>query len=364
MRTPKPQEVFIIIDDDGLPKRSQILTENTQLFDQLKNIYQIMAQVIWKQIHEIVCLKVESQKNPNQWSYNALNSICWTTGCFAGHIPQQQEQSIFVTVLRSLLEFIKFKQTHEDKMVIASNIMYLISSYKNYLNQNKDFLDIVIRKLMEFINEDIGSNVPEMAINSILTISQNIKQGVQSSREEQKSFYDFIKDFEKMRKNLQVNKLLEGCLFETAGNIIYSLHDPVQKAQWIEQCLQSYSPFWMIVNGNLNNQGFFEDSNNYQMISFFIKINCYLSDSIGPGYLPFFTQNMLPIERIYSNYLELITNSFREQGENGLNLIKVRAYRLVRKNIISLIESLARQSDPAHHKEFVEQFQQVLSFPL
>jgi hypothetical protein len=56
-------------------------------------------------------------------------------------------------------------------MVIASNIMYLISSYKNYLNQNKDFLDIVIRKLMEFINEDLLTNVPEMAINSILTIS-------------------------------------------------------------------------------------------------------------------------------------------------------------------------------------------------
>jgi hypothetical protein len=56
-------------------------------------------------------------------------------------------------------------------MVIASNIMYLISSYKNYLNQNRDFLDIVIKKLMEFINEDLSTNVPEMAINSILTIT-------------------------------------------------------------------------------------------------------------------------------------------------------------------------------------------------
>lgn len=148
-----------------------MLTENTQLFDQLKKIYQMMSNIIWKQIHEIICAKVEAQKNPNNWSYNSLNSICWTTGCFAGHIPIQQEQNIFVTVLRSLLEFIKFKQSHEDKMVIASNIMYLISSYKNYLNQNKDFLDIVIKKLMEFINEDMGTNVPEMAINSILTIS-------------------------------------------------------------------------------------------------------------------------------------------------------------------------------------------------
>jgi hypothetical protein len=63
-------------------------------------------------------------------------------------------------------------------MVIASNIMYLISSYKNYLNHNKDFLDIVIRKLIEFINDEMSTNVPEMAMNSILTITQNIKQSV------------------------------------------------------------------------------------------------------------------------------------------------------------------------------------------
>lgn len=226
MRTPKPQEVFIIIDDDGLPKRAQILTENTQLFEQLRKIYQTMAQFAWSQIHEIVCLKVEGQKNPSNWSYNSLNSICWTTGCFAGHIPAQQEQSVFVTVLRSLLEFIKFKQSHEDKMVIASNIMYLISSFKNYLNQNRDFLDIVIKKLMEFIGEDIHSNVPEMAINSILTITQNIKLGIQQGNQEQKSFLEFIQEFERMRRNLQSNKMLEGCLYETAGNIIFSLNDP------------------------------------------------------------------------------------------------------------------------------------------
>ncbi len=36
-------------------------------------------------------------------------------------------------VLWNLLEFIKQKNSHDDKMVIASNIMYIISSYKNYL---------------------------------------------------------------------------------------------------------------------------------------------------------------------------------------------------------------------------------------
>lgn len=74
-------------------------------------------------------------------------------------------------ILKNLLEFIKQKNSHDDKMVIASNIMYIISSYKNYLTQNLDFLDIVIRKLIEFINEDQKSNVPEMAINSIITIA-------------------------------------------------------------------------------------------------------------------------------------------------------------------------------------------------
>jgi hypothetical protein len=29
VKTPKPQEVFIVIDDDGLPRKAQITTENT-----------------------------------------------------------------------------------------------------------------------------------------------------------------------------------------------------------------------------------------------------------------------------------------------------------------------------------------------
>lgn len=103
--------------------------------------------------------------------------------------------------------------------------MYLISSYKNYLNSNKDFLDIVIKKLMEFISEDINSNVPEMAINSILTITQNIKHNISQGSDDQKSFFEFIENFEKMRQNLQTNKLLEAMLYETVGNMIFSLHN-------------------------------------------------------------------------------------------------------------------------------------------
>ena len=77
-------------------------------------------------------------------------------------------------------------------------------------------------------------------------------------------------------------------LYETVGNIIYSIHDNLQKVQWIEASLKSYSPFWMSVINNIQNASFFEDNINCQTISFFIKINSHLSDTIGAGYIPFF----------------------------------------------------------------------------
>ncbi len=75
-----------------------------------------------------------------------------------------------------------------------------------------------------------------------------------------------------------------------------------------------------------------------------------MSETIGDGYLPFFKTNMQIIEQIYKNYLDLITKSFVEFKEPGLYTIKVKAYRQVRKNIISLLESIVKQSDAQFHK--------------
>ncbi len=165
-------------------------------------------------------------------------------------------------------------------MVIASNIMYIISSFKNYLTQNLDFLDIVIKKLMEFINEDSKSNVPEMAINSIITIVQNTKECFSQSVKGQTMLQLFVGDFEKMRQNVSSNPVLEEMLYETCGYMISSLRDPKLCAQYIQQILNHYIEFWKEVNSNMSNLNFFLNEQICQRISFFIKINLRLCESV------------------------------------------------------------------------------------
>jgi hypothetical protein len=64
-----------------------------------------------------------AQLNGKEWSWQALNTLCWAIGSISGSMAEEQENRFLVTVIRDLLNLCEITRGKDNKAVIASNIM-------------------------------------------------------------------------------------------------------------------------------------------------------------------------------------------------------------------------------------------------
>jgi exportin-1 len=59
-----------------------------------------------------------------------------------------------VKFVKALLKLCEEKQGKDNKAVIASNLMYVVSQYPRFLNAHWNFLSTVLNKLLELMHEN------------------------------------------------------------------------------------------------------------------------------------------------------------------------------------------------------------------
>lgn len=78
--------------------------------------------------------KIDAQMDGKEWSFESINSICWAVGAISGHMPSQEEEKVFlIKVIKTLLNLVEKKKGKDNKAVVASNIMYVVGQYPNFL---------------------------------------------------------------------------------------------------------------------------------------------------------------------------------------------------------------------------------------
>ena len=70
-----------------------------------------------------VLAPARAQLNGKEWSWGALNTLCWAIGSISGSMLEEQENRFLVTVIRDLLNLCEITRGKDNKAVIASNIM-------------------------------------------------------------------------------------------------------------------------------------------------------------------------------------------------------------------------------------------------
>lgn len=68
-------------------------------------------------------------------------------------VEAEEETSFFIVVIKSLLGLSEMKRGKDDKVVVASAIMYIVGQYPRFLRGHWRFLKTVIQKLFEFMHE-------------------------------------------------------------------------------------------------------------------------------------------------------------------------------------------------------------------
>lgn len=137
----------------------------------------------------IMLKKLDAQFDGSEWSYDALNSLCWAIGSINGTLPENEEKAFLIQTIRTLLNLVETKKGKENKAIVASNIMYVVGQYPKFLKANWNFLKTVVKKLFEFMRETFPG-VMEMAVNTFKTISIKCKEefvAIQQTKDDQRN---------------------------------------------------------------------------------------------------------------------------------------------------------------------------------
>ena len=114
------------------------------------------------------------QLNGKEWSWGALNTLCWAIGSISGSMVEEQENRFLVTVIRDLLNLCEITRGKDNKAVIASNIMYapLCSWLLVFWCKAESWLQSV-KRLLSF-KHCVNRMVVWLMLNSIFTNTQGL----------------------------------------------------------------------------------------------------------------------------------------------------------------------------------------------
>jgi exportin-1 len=82
-----------------------------------------------------------------------LNKLCWALGSISGCMSPDEESKFVVSVIKELLNLCEHAKGKSNKAQIASDIMYVVGQFPNFLCIHWAFLKTVINKLKEFMRE-------------------------------------------------------------------------------------------------------------------------------------------------------------------------------------------------------------------
>jgi exportin-1 len=111
----------------------------------------------------------------------------------------ENENSFVVSVIKELLKLCEETVGKSNKAHIASDIMYVVGSFPEFLKAQWPFLRTVIKKLNEFMHET-HPGVQDMASETFLKISKLTKHSfttIHSSEEQRPYIEDLITDLPK-----------------------------------------------------------------------------------------------------------------------------------------------------------------------
>ncbi|ELQ75236.1 Nuclear transport receptor CRM1/MSN5 (importin beta superfamily) [Trachipleistophora hominis] len=172
---PRPIEVLIVENEDGEIVREKVEgTENLEFG-------RMMAYKAWQFAHtspayaksHLLQILEGLFSTEDEMNTGTLNTMCWTVGCIQGALSAEDEDPFYVDVLKDLLTLCENRHRKEDKAIIASNIMYVVGKYYQFLRRNTNFLRTVAKKLFEFMREEY-EGIKDMACDTLLMICEKV----------------------------------------------------------------------------------------------------------------------------------------------------------------------------------------------
>ncbi|KEG01142.1 exportin-1, putative [Plasmodium vinckei vinckei] len=379
----KPQEIYISYDNETgeVVRDFEPDTTEISLYNTMKTTLVYLTYLGSEKTIELIVelLNKESEKslkntNKNeQWNSTKTNRISYAVGSISMCMTLKKEQDFLMYILRIYLHMIEVKNGEENRAILASCVMYIVSQYHRFLKLHWRFLKTVMKKLFEFAENE---KVQDMAAETILKICKQCKNVIaknnnstDSSGNNTESFFSI---FIKFHNNImhKLPEKLNLLLYEAIAHVI-SCFPYEEKQESIKILMSKLMTLWndlIYSNSNiknvntLNNGGNNSGTNanimdtdfknlehlcnyeNSKLIITFVRVNCRLAYALSYFYyeqlnLVFF--DFLKIYQLYSKYINM------EVEANGTKRIKHAQFRnlfLMKREFLHLIETTIERS--------------------
>jgi exportin-1 len=344
LRVPKPQEIRIIIDEQGLPCKEELTeSENSMVYEIVRENLRLYALDNFEAVRQIIAFKLDMQVALVEWSYDNLNSICWAAACLADLKGTNDERNLFVNTLKALLTLCASKKSLEDKIVIASNIMHIVSQNSIYLKDIASFLEIVVKKLLEFANEQ-SEEICEMACNTLLKIAKQLglqfvrPQSNPKSPASELLIEVVLTAMPRIIEKMSIPRKID--FYEALGCMIAAEPDEQTKVGYLIRASAELERLWMSVFNHISDKDFFTNMNNANSISLFLRIHANFCLATGYSYRLYFDRCFANVDQVYQNYYQLMGEMLGAIGPAALNYAELKKFRGVRKDILVLFQNL------------------------
>lgn len=346
-RMAKPEEVLVVEDADGQVIREKLKdTDSIEQYKFMRETLVYLTNLDCASTELIMTNKLERQCDRTEYSWKALNTLCWAIGSISGTMTDEDEKKFLVIVIRKLLELCEVQKGKDHKAIIASNIMYVVGQYPRFLRQHWRFLQTVINKLFEFMHE-LHEGVQDMACDTFIKIAQKCRRHfVLVQPQESVPFVEeILRKMQSTIYDLQPHQV--ETFYEAVGYMVEAQKIPEIRTSLIDMLMQTPNAQWALtIQQARMNPASLTQLATIESLSNIIKQNVRACSSIGHDFIAQLGNIFMDMLLVYKTLSEHISGSFSSSARLEQNVIK--HMRIVKKDILKLIGLwISKSEDPA-----------------
>ncbi|EAN96875.1 exportin 1, putative [Trypanosoma cruzi] len=346
----KPEEVIIVEEDGELRREHMSDVEGLQLYNLMRDALVFLTNIDPYDTQHIMMELMQKQLDRSEWSWHNCSTLSWAVGAVSLALSEEQESSLFVVIIRGLLDLCKEMLGKENRAVIASNIMFVVGQYPRFLRSHPSFLSTVVRKILEFMKE-LFPGVQEMAVDTLMKIASQVPDQFVSLDSRKKSIaVDIAERWTELTSLLQPQQT-QTC-FAAAGLMVQS-ETLERRALLLNLFLQDVNINFKAITERAAAQGasFCRDSSSMMELIHVLRTFSSIASTCGTAFIDEMGIIIWDLHGFYRTFFAAQNALIAEGGPAAMvQQQDARYLRLAKKEILCIFE---RFVDNTEERDFV-----------
>ena len=346
MRMAKPEEVLVVeVDGEVIREKISHEVDSIELYNLMRETLVYLTHLDHEDTEQLMMSKLQAQVDGSEYSWKALNTLCWAIGSISGAMSEDKEKRFLVIVIKELLGLCETRVGKDHKAIIASNIMYIVGQYPRFLRAHWKFLKTVVNKLFEFMHEK-HEGVQDMACDTFIKISNECKSHfVQQQLHEPHPFIDeILAQMPTTICDLEHHQI--HTFYEAVGHMIFAQQNTDTRANLIQRLMHPPNQQWQAILAQARQvETTLHNPQNIEMLINILKTNVYGCSTIGNDFIHQLQVIYMDMLVLYKKMSETIAGYIASTGEMATSQPIIKSMRIIKKEILKLIGTWVPMSE-------------------